>query len=549
MIGFSNTAQPRRPWQQRFPTYAEHGMLGAAHPLTVETGLAILRSGGNAVDAAVGAGLTAAVVMPEMCALGGDLFAVIHHPAMGTFSLQGSGISPRNSSLAQMQRARQEDGHYLPGTGPLSITVPGMVDAYFTLLSRFGTRSFADVAQYALAHARDGYFMHHEQARLTVAFAEKLSRDEAASAIFLPGDKPVPEGERFVQADLARTLETLGNEGVDAFYRGSIAKRITRYLQAKGGALAPDDFADHASVIGSPISTTYRDHTVYQTAIPSQGLILLEALNIAEHATLSEFWTADEIHVLTEAKKLAFADRSRHTGDPEFHTSPIATLLSKPWARKRFAEIDPVKAAATVDAGTLTAGDTTYLCAADGSGLMISLIQSVAANFGSCVVGGDTGVLLNNRANGFSLQDGHPNQYAPGKKTMHTLNAFLITDQQGRPTVVGGTPGGDGQPQWNLQAITGLIDGGLDVQAAIDLPRFSSWPGTDADSSPTPFELRVESRAGAEVIGRLRELGHTVVEQGPWEGAGAMQIISRHPDTGAMIGGSDPRVEGMILGF
>jgi gamma-glutamyltranspeptidase/glutathione hydrolase len=525
-------------------------MVGAAHPLTVETGVAILRDGGNAVDAIVGAGLTAAVVMPEMCGLGGDLFAVLHHPEHGTFSLQGSGISPRNSSIEQMRAAGSGDGRFMPDRGPLSISVPGMVEAWFELLERFGTKTFADVAQYAIAHARDGFFVHHLGAGAIASYADMLAEDEAAAAVFLPGGKPVGEGERLVQSDLAETIETLGRDGRDAFYCGDIAKRITEYLQAHGGSLALDDFADHACEIGAPIETTYRGHTVYQTAIPSQGLILLQALNIVEHAAFREFWSADEIHLLTEAKKLAYADRLAYAADPAFQSTPLEVLLSKEWAERRFARIDPARAATDVPGGTLSDGDTTYINAIDGSGVMVSMIQSVSSAFGSGVIGGDTGVVLNNRVGrGFSLVEGHPNIYAPGKKTMHTLNAFLITDTSGQPVLVGGTPGGDGQPQWNLQTIVGLIDGGLDAQAAIDLPRFTSWPGTDPASIDNPFDLRIETRVGAAILDRLRDLGHTVIEQDPWDGGGAMQVISRDPATGVIVGGSDRRVEGSVLGF
>jgi gamma-glutamyltranspeptidase/glutathione hydrolase len=549
MIGFHTGTSDRRAWQQRFPTYAEHGLVGAAHPLTVETGVAILRDGGNAVDAIVGAGLTAAVVMPEMCGLGGDLFAVLHHPTLGTFSLQGSGISPRNSSIEQM-RAAGAEGKYMPDRGPLAISVPGMVDAYFALLERFGTKSFADVAQYAIAHARDGFLVHDLGAQHIADYADMLANDEAAASVFLPGGTPVGAGERLVQADLAQTIETLGRDGRDSFYSGDIAKRITSYLQAHGGALSVDDFSEHSSDIGAPIETTYRGHTVYQTAIPSQGLILLEALNIVENGSFGDLWTAEDIHLITEAKKLAYADRLAHTADANFHDSPLEKLLSKDWAKRRFAEIDPARAATRVDGGSLNDGDTTYINAIDGSGLMVSMIQSVSSAFGSGVIGGDTGVVLNNRVGrGFSLVEGHPNLYAPGKKTMHTLNAFMITDTENRPVLVGGTPGGDGQPQWNLQAIVGLIEGEFDVQAAIDLPRFTSWPGTDPGSIDNPFDLRIESRVGSEIISQLESLGHKVVVQGPWNGGGAMQMISRDPDTGVIIGGSDARVEGTVLGF
>ncbi|MDP8908251.1 MAG: gamma-glutamyltransferase, partial [Chloroflexota bacterium] len=258
---------------------------------------------------------------------------------------------------------------------------------------------------------------------------------------------------------------------------------------------------------------------------------------------------ASSIHLMVEAKKLAYADRLQYAGDPAFVDTPLDRLLSKEWARERHAAIDANRLVAAA-AGDYQAGDTTYLAVVDGEGLMVSLIQSVSSAFGSGVVGGDTGVVLNNRVGrGFTLEEGHPNLYAPGKKTMHTLNCYLIADDQGRPVLVGGTPGGDGQPQWNLQAIVGLVDAGLDAQAAVELPRWTSWPGTDPISIDNPFELRLEDRFDAATIAALEDLGHTTRTQGSWAGGGSAQIIARDPESGVLIGGSDPRVEGLALGF
>jgi gamma-glutamyltranspeptidase / glutathione hydrolase len=550
MIGFpsSPTSQPATPFQRRrpYPFYAERGMVAAAHPLAVEAGLFMLRQGGNAIDAAVATGLAAAVVMPEMCGLGGDLFAVVNMDGIPV-SVQGSGKSARNSSIELM---RKHGGDQMPYQGPLAVAVPGMVDAYFELLKRYGSKTFAEVAEPAISLARDGFALQPLGAEDISNCVDLLEQDDAAKAIFLTNGRCPKAGDRLVQADLANTLETLARDGVDTFYRGDIARRITAWLQKSGGLLDADDFADHATEFTAPLTTTYRGHTVYQTGLPTQGLILLEALNIVEHAQVGDPQSVDAIHLLVEAKKLAYADRVGHAADPAFHQTPLASLLSKAWAHSRFSQIDPQRAATNVPHGHLQSGDTTYLSVVDGEGRMVSLIQSVSSAFGSGVVGGDTGVVLNNRAGrGFSLVDGHPNIYAPGKKTMHTLNCFLVADENDVPVLVGGTPGGDGQPQWNLQMLVGLIDAGMDVQEAIEQPRWTSWPGTDPISIDNPFELRIEGRLPEETIAALAQRGHEIRVQDAWSGGGAAQVISRDPETGVMIGGSDPRVEGTVLGF
>lgn len=558
MIGFPRaTVTASQGWERRrpYPLYAERGMIAAAHPLTAEAGLHVLRQGGNAVDAAIAAGLVAAVVMPEMCGFGGDLFAVIHIPGGGpgvgeTVSVQGSGIAPRGASIELMRKHGSEGGAQMPYQGPLSISVPGMPDAYEQLLERYGTMSFAEVAETAIVLARDGFILQPLGAGAIAGNAAILAQDEAAAAIFLPEGKPLQVGQRLRQPDLARTIEAIAAEGADTFYRGQVARRITDYLQSVGGALTKEDFADHETDIGRPLQTGYRGYTVYQTAIPSQGLILLETLNILANAAIDDPLSAEAIHQMVEAKKLAYADRLGHAADAAFHATPLDTLLSPGWAARRHAAIDPQRAAQTVHHGILQDGDTTYLNAVDSAGMMVSLIQSVSSAFGSCVVGGDTGVVLNNRVGrGFTLEEGHVNQYAPGKKTMHTLNCYLIADPEGRPVLVGGTPGGDGQPQWNMQMISGMLDGGLDAQAAIEMPRWTSWPGTDPSGIANPFELRIEDRMPAAVVAGLEARGHAVRIQGAWDGGGSAQVIARDPETGVLIGGTDARVEGMVLGY
>jgi gamma-glutamyltranspeptidase len=559
MIGFpkemsSGTRQSRSNTRQS-PVSGEDGMVAAAHPLISEAGVHALRQGGNAVDAAVCAGLTAAVVMPEMCGLGGDLFAIVHTPASNgpgqTLSFLGSGIAPRGATIEQMRANGDANGSQMPFRGPLSVGVPGMVDAYYALLDRFGTRPFAELAEPAIAHAKDGFRLTPGGAGHIATYADVLASFPSSRAVFLPDGTPPSAGDTLRQLDLAATIQAIAAGGRDVFYQGDIAQRIARYMAENGGAMTVDDLADHTTVVEPPIETTYRDHTVYQTGLPTQGMILLEELNIVEHADLSDIdlSSAEAIHLLVEAKKLAYADRVGYAADPAFVETPMSKLLSKAWAKKRYETIDPRRAATDVRPGDLQDGDTTYLCVVGRDGMMVSLIQSVSAAFGSGVVAGDTGVVLNNRVGrGFSLEAGHPNVFAPGKKTMHTLNCYLIANEQGTPVLLGGTPGGDGQPQWNLQTVTGLIDGQLDVQAAIEQPRWTSWPGTDPSTIDNPFELRIEDRIDAATIDALRQRGHEVRQIGAWEGGGAAQVIARDPNTGSLIGGSDPRAEGKALG-
>ena len=542
-IGFGKS-DDRFARRRAFPTYADNAMIAAAHPIAVDAGMQILHKGGNAFDIAVASVLATAVVMPEMCGLGGDLFAVYSAKGQDPQAIQASGRSPRGASYELM---KQIGGTHMPYNGPHSIAVPGMVDAYFHLLEQHGTMSFAQVAEPAIDIARNGFPLHPLGAATIANCADLLAKDESASAIFLAnGANPAP-GTRLVQSDLANTLETLASEGAQSFYSGSLAQRMVSYLQSVGSKFELEDFADYETDFSGPYSVTYRGHTVYQTTIPSQGIMLLEALNIVENADLSDPLSADSIHTMVEAKKMAFADRGAYLAHGR--ENPVEQILSKDFAAQRFAQIDASQAADTASIGTLSDGDTTYLCAMDREGNMVSLIQSVSAAFGSGIVAGDTGVVMNNRAGrGFTLDQSHPNVYEPGKRSMHTLNAYLIANEDGVPVLVGGTPGGDGQPQWNLQAIAGLIDAGYDVQTAIEQPRWTSWPGTDPSTIDNPFELRMEAQFDASLREQLSARGHKVVEQPAFNGGGAAQIIARDPETGQMIGGSDARVEGTVLG-
>ncbi len=550
-IGFPGAERAEQDWTRRIesPRYSTGGMVATAHPLATAAGLNALERGGNAVDAAIAAAAVAAVTMPEMCGWGGDIFAIVSKPGRAPVSYLGSGIAPRSATVEMMRAAGAEGGTKMPYQGPLAIGVPGLIDGYFRMLGDFGTKSFAELAQHAIGHAGNGYPLTRDGAAAINMNAGLLMQYPGSRSVFFPVEKTWREGEIFKQTDLARTIQIIADEGPESYYRGDLARRIAEGVQAVGGQLSADDLAGHETVVTPPISTTYRGFSLYQTGIPSQGLIHLMEHNAVEaYGELAH--GADGIHTLVEAKKLAYADRLGYAVDPKFGDTPLHTLLSKEWGAKRATWINPDRASTEALAGDLQDGDTTYLCTVDRDGMMVSLIQSVSSAFGSCVVAGDTGVVMNNRVGrGFSLVEGHPNFFAPGKRTMHTLNCFMIGAPDGTMVVTGGTPGGDGQPQWNLQMVAGLIDYGWDVQAAIEAPRWTSWPGTDPGSLPNPFELRVESRIRETELFQLEEKGHRIIRLNDWDGGGAAQIIARDPDTGVLAGGSDPRAEGYAAGI
>ncbi len=526
-------------------------MVATAHPLASAAGLEMLQAGGNAMDAALAASAVCNVVLPQSCGLGGDTFFLYYEAASGRIhGLNSSGAAPAAANREEYLRRGYQQ---MPFFGPLSISVPGAVDAYTVAAARFATRSLGDLFRRAIEYAREGFPITPVAARHIERARAELAKYPASARTFLPGGQPPTAGHRFANPALARSLGLVAEGGRAAFYEGELGERIVGALREAGGLFTMDDWAGHhAELYEPPITTTYRGRLVHQTTLPSQGHILLEELNIAEQADLAALGllTPAAIHLLVEAKKLAYADRLVYSGDPRFIATPLEVLLAKEFAAQRYREIDPRRAANEARGARIPEqiADTTYLCAVDRDGNACSYITSLSAGLGSGVVAGDTGVVLNNRAGrGFTLEEGHPNVLAGGKRTMHTLNCFLITEH-GKPTLVGGTPGGDGQPQWNLQLITSMIDHGLDVQAAIEAPRWTSFPGTDPLTLHNPFELRIEDRIGPMVIRGLEERGHRVKVLGPWDGGGAAQLVVIAAD-GILRGGSDPRADGQALGY
>jgi gamma-glutamyltranspeptidase / glutathione hydrolase len=527
-----------------------HGVVATGHALASQVGLRVLQQGGNAVDAALAAGAVSTVVLPEANTIGGDLFALVHDGRTGNvIALNSSGPAP---AAATADWFRQQGHATVPARGVLSVEVPGLVDGWALLHERFASRPLAELLQPAIQYAAEGFPVHARLARQCAEFHELLASDAAAAACFLPEGEPLRTGHILRQPELADCLRAIAADGRGAFYGGPIGEAIGRHFQQIGGLVAPADLAALPGAYGTPLHTDYRGFTVYETPPVSQGFILLEELNVAAGLDLSALGhnTADAIHLMVETKKLAFADRLRYLGDPSHVQLPLAELLSIEHAARQRARIDP-RRAATDHVAALDlrpkGGDTTYLCVADSTGNAISLIQSIYSVWGSGVVVPGTGILLNNRLSGFWLEDGHPNQLAPGKRAMHTLNAFLL--KRGNDLfMVGGTPGADDQVQTSFQLLVNVVDHGMDVQEAIDATKWSSRPGTVESEQRLAYKLALEPRIEQGVADELAARGHQVARVADFS-IGAHQAIIRDPDTGVLMGGAAATRDGIALGW
>jgi gamma-glutamyltranspeptidase/glutathione hydrolase len=525
-------------------------MVASAHPVAAFVGLSVLRDGGNAFDAAIAMAAAEGVVLPMMCGLGGDAFAVVYDAKRETLlGLNGSGVAAAGATRDYYAGR----GHRtMPLEGVHAVAVPGGVHLYETIWRRWGTRPWADLWAPAIRLAEDGLVITDYVSRRIAERAEVLARFPDSARLFLPGGQAPAPGDRWAAPDLARSLRAVASEGAATLYRGALGERLLAFLRREGALFAAQDFTGQDTVVYAPIATDYRGVTVHQTAPVSQGLLLLSQLNILEGFDLAALapTSPERIHLLVEAKKLAFADRNRYAGDPRFVTWPLERLISKAHAADRRALIDPARAGAP--AGALVAehhADTSYFAVADGDGNAVSFIHSLSASFGSGVVAGDTGITLNNRAGrGFSLDPDHPNVIAPGKRTMHTLNAWIAC-RDGRPWLLGGTPGGDQQTQWSAQVLTGVLDHGLSLQDAVEAPRWFSFPGTDPANLGQPATVRVESRVPEASRADLARRGHAVETLGPWAGGGAVQLVLVDRARGVLRGATDPRPGGLALGL
>lgn len=527
--------------------------MAGPEPLAAAAGIAALAQGGHAVDAVLAMVGVTCVTMPEMCGLGADAFALVYDAKTRQVTgFNGSGPAPQAASV----KAYRDQGHTeMPMFGWWAVAVPGSVGVYLDLHRRYGRIPLEKLWAPAIRYARHGFPIGHRLAGYIASEASKLREDRAAASVFLAGgENPRPEWV-LKNPDLARSFEILLEGGEEVYYRGDLARRIGEGSQKAGGLLTAQDMAVQKTDVYRPISTSYRGHTVFETNPPSQGLILLEELNLLEGFDLSGLAPTDTeaVHLMAEIKKMAFADRNAYMGDPAFIDAPTDLLISRAWADKRRLAFDPARANNAPVAGERD-GDTTSFVCVDGEGNAVSFIHSMSALFGACVMAPGTGMLLNNRAGrGFVLSEDHPNGLAPGKKTMHTLNTYLVTKPDGGAgdgefVLVGNTPGGDGQPQWNLQVLTNVLDFGLDAYGAVAAPRWTSLPGTDPVGLKHPLHLRLEGRFPEETALGLRDKGHSVDVVGPWAGGGSGMLI-RKLEGNILESAADPRDGGQALGI
>ncbi len=513
-------------------------MVASGHPLASWIGASILHDGGNAIDAMVAAGAAMAVLRPHMSGVGGDALTFIYlGQEQRLVALEGIGTAP-NKSLTFFQ---SKGITRIPAQGILSATLPAAVKAWAAALERYGSRPLAALLNPAIAVAENGFPVSKKLATEIAEHASVLVSGADSRALFLPKGSPVGAGERFVQKDLARTLKLLAQGGEEVFYRGEIAGAIAEYCHRHGGLLTREDFATYDVRWVEPIRGSYRGAEICVFPPPSQGIALLLALNLLEAFDPGRLSWADWLHLQTEVKKLTFADRDRYLGDPDRTPLPVKQLLSAEYAASRRARIDLKRASRRVQPGDpwTGAGETTYLAVADRMGNVVSHMQSIFSPFGSCVVAGKTGILLNNRLSSFSL-DGGVNQLKPGRRPLHTLTPILLF-KAGEPFMALGTPGAHGQVQSLIQVLSYLLDYGFDLQEAIETPRWRHERGT---------ELLVEAGVPQAVRRILSRRGHRILLQPAWAPImGGAQGIGLDPQTGFYLGGADPRREGYALGW
>ncbi|WP_295928280.1 gamma-glutamyltransferase [uncultured Xanthomonas sp.] len=542
-----------QPFATRSEVIAPHAMAATSQPLATQIALETMREGGSAVDAAIAANAALGLMEPTGNGVGGDLFAIVWDPkTQKLYGYNGSGRSPKALTLAEFKRRGLKD---IPATGPLPVSVPGAVDGWFALHERFGRRTMAQNLAPAIRYARDGHPVAETIAYYWDRSVPRLSQYPGFKEQFTIDGHAPRKGELWKNPNLADTLQQIADGGRDAFYKGPIARTIDAYFKANGGFLRYEDLASHHGEWVEPVSTNYRGYDVWELPPNSQGIAALQMLNILEGYDFSRipFGSAEHVHLFTEAKKLAFADRARFYADPAFQPAPLARLISKDYAAQRRALISMDRALKEVQPGTpkqLEEGDTIYLTVADADGMMVSLIQSNYRGMGSGMAPPGLGFILQDRGEMFVLQKDHPNGYAPGKRPFQTIIPAFVT-KDGKPWLSFGVMGGAMQPQGHVQILMNLIDFHMNLQEAGDAPRIQHDGSTEPTGQATPMrdggELNLETGFAYDTIRELMRKGHRVIfADGPY---GGYQAIARDPDSGVYYGASESRKDGQAAGY
>jgi gamma-glutamyltranspeptidase/glutathione hydrolase len=540
IVGGSVQAQDRA--QMRSMVISRGGIVAAESPLAAQAGVRILERGGNAVDAAIATNAMMGVVSPMMNGMGGDLFAIVYDAkADELYGLNASGWAPKGLTIESLRKAGLRE---MPQTGGQSITVPGAVDGWQKLADKFGRKKLGEDLRAAIETAQNGYPVTEWVAAYWAAEVDYLRGDEAAAKLYLPNDRAPKAGEIFHNPDLATSLQQVAARGRDGFYQGEVAAKILNAIKRHNGTMTAQDLSDYSAEWVEPISTTYREWTVYELPPNGQGLAALEMLNIMETFPIGQkdysFGSTKALHAMIEAKKLAYADLAKYLGDPRGQKLPVSTLLSKEWATERSKLIDPDHAHCDVAAGNLPAGnDTTYLTVVDRDGNMVSLIQSNFSAFGSGIVAPGTGFALHNRGALFTLDPTSPNALAERKRPRHTIiPAFARKNEL---MIAFGIMGGWNQSQAHAQFVADFADYKMNIQAALEAPRFTKRTFAGCD-------VQMENRISGKVRDELTAKGHKINVLGMLSSdVGGGQAVERDFVSGVNFGASDPRKDGEAI--
>ncbi|MBI3850368.1 MAG: gamma-glutamyltransferase [Verrucomicrobia bacterium] len=539
LIAEPTEAQDRT--QARSMAVSRGGIVASEHPLASQAGATILAEGGNAIDAAIAANATMGVVAPMMCGIGGDLFAIVYEAKSGkVYGLNASGWAAQGLSIEFL---KSKGFAAMPSKGIHSVTVPGAVEGLEKLNRRFGKKKLADVLAPAIHFAEKGFPVTELDAEYWAGGESLLRKDENATRTYLPNGRPPRLGEIYRNEDLAKSYRRIAAKGRDGFYQGETARHLVEYSIRQGGTIDADDLAKYSCEWVEPISTTYHGWTVYEIPPNGQGIAALTMLNLMENFPLAEYGhnSVTDLHVMIEAKKLAYADMLRYVADPKFSKIPVAGILSKEYGRQRAKLIDMDKANCHVEAGTPPAAgnETTYLCAVDRDGNIVSLIQSNYGSFGSGLVPDQCGFVLQNRGGLFSLDPKSPNHLVGHKRPLHTIIPAMMA--KGDLRIAFGIMGGWNQSQAHAQFVSNVADHKMNLQSALEAPRFSkgSFEGCD---------VAVESRILARVIEALTAKGHQVQVKGSFsQTVGGGQAVMRDFSAGVNYGASDPRKDGAAI--